>query len=534
MAKLGVNCPGAVQSGAAKAWTPTPAGVQVSAASSLSLMIAAILVAVTTVALRLPSCFESFWVDELHTAWTIQDGLADVISRAQIGHQQPYYFTLLWLWKQSFGESEFALRMTSVLALAATGVVLTLGVTRSTHSTIAGVAAGVFLAVEANAIFFGTELRPYAAVMLAAAACCYFAERCWGVAAADRGSPWLLLVVSLGVAGLIQLTSLGILGWLPIAIAIRWSWLDWRSVISWRKIDAAVLMVVAGAAVLLMPRHILETWNQRSIWASFASTQYIDDLWELWPWLVGLILPAIWFSLSLGMKFASWRGSASFTLLLAAILTGSAFSLWLVAYTELAPLWHRRFLIAGLPMLAWCFGTMVACGAGQGRAGRSVLSAAMATTLLVLLTSWTQSTLPKILRTGGQLVSRGEDWRGAIAYLNSQVDHGEPVSIDPGLIEQLPWHQEIVSGSISPERSAYLSYALRGPYTFEHDAKVLSSNLLPISQWIPDRGRTWMISRRPANRLRQAINQRVDRKSIDVTIRSFGRLSVARIGAKEQ
>ena len=77
--------------------------------------------------LRIPSCYESFWLDELHTAWVIWDAFDDVAPRALLGHQSPVYFVGVWFWKQLIGDSELALRLSSVLAVALGGVVLTVG-----------------------------------------------------------------------------------------------------------------------------------------------------------------------------------------------------------------------------------------------------------------------------------------------------------------------------------------------------------------------------------------------------------------------
>ena len=53
--------------------------------------IASIAVLAIATALRMPSCYESFWLDELHSAWTVWDGLSEVASRADRGHQSPFY-----------------------------------------------------------------------------------------------------------------------------------------------------------------------------------------------------------------------------------------------------------------------------------------------------------------------------------------------------------------------------------------------------------------------------------------------------------
>ena len=53
--------------------------------------------------LRIPSCYESLWLDELHSAWAVWDGLGEVATRAELGNQTPFYFFGLWLWKELVG-----------------------------------------------------------------------------------------------------------------------------------------------------------------------------------------------------------------------------------------------------------------------------------------------------------------------------------------------------------------------------------------------------------------------------------------------
>ena len=130
--------------------------------SGRAILAAASLVFAIALWLRIPSCYQSFWLDELHSAWTVWDDLGSVIPRAKAGHQSPIYFLGLWVWKQASGGSELALRLSSVLATASACVVLTIGTARWSNSLIAGITSGLILAIESNAIFFGTELRPYA------------------------------------------------------------------------------------------------------------------------------------------------------------------------------------------------------------------------------------------------------------------------------------------------------------------------------------------------------------------------------------
>ncbi len=61
----------------------------------------ALAIFVLAVCLRVPSCYESFWLDELHTAWAIWGDLGAVSQRAEAGNQTPLYEaakgrTFLW------------------------------------------------------------------------------------------------------------------------------------------------------------------------------------------------------------------------------------------------------------------------------------------------------------------------------------------------------------------------------------------------------------------------------------------------------
>ena len=125
-----------------------------------------VLVAISAFLLRAPSCYESFWLDELHSAWCIWDGFSDVEPRASAGHQTPLFYWVLWIWKQLFGDSEFALRMISVAAVSAASGLASYVIATRFRSIAAGFTAGMVLAMEENSIFFGTELRPYAVIIL--------------------------------------------------------------------------------------------------------------------------------------------------------------------------------------------------------------------------------------------------------------------------------------------------------------------------------------------------------------------------------
>ena len=194
------------------------------ASSSKTIAITAAVIFAFAIFLRVPSCYESFWLDELHSAWVVWDGISQVYPRAVIGHQSPVYFYLLWTWKQVCGTSEVMLRLSSVLPVAFACGLLTFSVCRWSRSCIAGAVAGLVLAVENNSLFFGTELRPYAGVILFSAVATDCFLRLWSTRCRnDAQGTWLLLIASLTCAALFQPTSLGVLIWLPCFLCLRWA-----------------------------------------------------------------------------------------------------------------------------------------------------------------------------------------------------------------------------------------------------------------------------------------------------------------------
>ena len=118
--------------------------------------------------LRLWQCQESLWLDELHTAWTVDDGLAAIHDRARAGNYGPVYFILPWLSTRLFGMHEWSLRLPSLIA--GIGLVpISYVVTRqSFRSTTLGFLAAAVTATDPHSLFYSLDARPYALVQLAA------------------------------------------------------------------------------------------------------------------------------------------------------------------------------------------------------------------------------------------------------------------------------------------------------------------------------------------------------------------------------
>lgn len=379
-----------------------------------------------------------------------------------MGHQSPVWFAGLWAWKQVVGGSEFALRMFSVLAVAIACGVMTGGVARISGRNVAGIAAGLVLAIESNALFFGTELRPYSAVILFASIAAVCFARVWqvGSRAKARGA-WIGLCVAVAASVLCQPTSAGVLIALPMVL------LSFRG---FTRLDAGLIAASFLVAAGLWATTLGESWSSRETWATFATATHWQQLWRAWQWVWLLIVPC-----GVGLIFPKHRGSIAALSLIVIATTTFYFA---ASYFGVMPIWHRRYFVAGLPMMACVIG--LAVGATER------LGALVAIGLLAGLV-WSQGTLGHF--PARPLVVRGEDWRAAIELVSDQPN----VAIDAGLIEA-SW---LVDGELSPEQIEYLTFVAGGPYRTSGEAKPIGPDLRVTDA-------DWIVTRRSARRVAES------------------------------
>lgn len=491
---------------------------------------------------RVPSCYQSFWLDELHTAWCVWGALEEVYSRAVIGNQSPFYFIGLWFWRQLVGDGELGLRISSALALAGSSVALTVSVARWSRSFAAGMAAGLVLALESNAIFFGTELRPYAFVILFASV----ALGCFLILSAQKSRHqlhryWSILIIAILLAALAQPTSLGVLVWLPVALYGAWYVRDKHQLLKVTRSDMVLGLLVVVVGIVLWQITLGDSWRQRSNWETFAEATRLAQIVEVWDWKWLLVIP-------LGIVFTSaiiaiGRGTISSnrdvlvsTLTLAFIAVVATCLFWGLSRANLAPLWHRRYFIAVLPVLACTCGGSIGVFEASLRPGRlaSCLSL-VAAALLPLGLAHQQKTLQRLPSYPVALANRGEDWRSANAWVRVNSRASDRIYLDAGLVEAKAWLEAAGADrrprKPSAEQLEYLLFAARGPYRLS--ANILPTSLGPDLQpyelpagWANLPGsndvgsRVIVISRRPAHRVRP------NSPASPVRVLSFGNVSV--------
>ncbi len=475
--------------------------------------------------LRLPSCYESLWLDELHSAWIIADGVGSVYQRAVIGHQSPCYYLQLWAWKQVLGDSELILRLNSVLWVASGCSVITYGITRWTSSLLAGLVSGLILAVEENSLFFGTELRPFALVILCSSfAIILFLKLLSSESRHQRPHAWFFLIVTILFSTICQPTSLGVLAWLPLGLCAIW--LN-RSPGEFRRItwlDAALILITLLAILMLWQMTLGQSWAEKSMWGSFATATHWQQICTIWDWPSLLLIPLILLLLipiidSRKQSHLPHSPSLIGLIFLATLPLLATTVYWCLSSFEVVPIWHRRYFIAVLPVLA-CFGGSCIGYAQIKIAGTkkpTLAGLALAITILFCL-EVQQRTWRRLQLSPVALVVRGEDWRTAIEWLQRESEPESLVLLDSGLIEGQSWITPQLFESENTAKLEYLCFPLHGPYPLDREVIPVGPTFQPVIPLADGNRPTYILTRNTIGiaRLRAATEE----------VMGFGRVAI--------
>ncbi len=490
-------------------WFALPAAVALTAFACLALAIA----------LR-----ESLWIDELHTSWCVSGGSwRQIAARAAAGNQTPVYFWLVAVIQQTVGQqSELGLRALSAVAWFA-AIALAVRVlwseARRQANSLFLVGIMTWIVVDRLHWFYATEARPYALLQLVTLAgwCCVaalvprniepqipprtFSELRWPIAA------WALLAIT---SVYLHLTAV-------LPVACQWSV---GCAVLWRQSGYAKQLKVwlaSALAVALVCMPILSiafpVWQRRTQWAAFASDVSLRSAITMFPILpvLGTVLGTMLIAVFIDRLLAGRRdrrAALQYPFATRAVwwsaLLGPWLIAWLITSLEIAPVFHRRFVIASAFPL-------VVVGALELTRVRQAWLRGAAILIVAGAILFSQGSI-EVWRKGflvGQL--RGEGWREAVAWLNERIEVDDQVLFSSGLIEATG-----VKPPLDAELAEYLAFPLNGLYQVRSasddavpiialvaDPQLWSEQILAAKE--PETKQLWLIYRGAAGRLREKL-----------------------------
>ncbi len=415
--------------------------------------------------LRLSLMTESLWIDELHTAWTVDGTFFEVFSRAKMGNQGPVYFVAMWLWTQLFGSSEIALRLPSWLAGVALPVVVYVAVRRvdleKHEQTLVALLAAFFAATDPYAVFYSQEARPYAWVMVGSVL--HFSGLVLWLRHPRR---WQMACLVVGAAILFFLhytTALLFAAEAAYVLVIYLYHLRTQSSprnalqVSLRQL----LLLPIGVAILCLPAipSLKLLVERRQNWEAFVEAPAMGDFWHTFPGTLAIlvILFAYLCRVVLGRKLAAGSDedipvNQRLELWAAIWLLIPLSTAWAASHWNVARIFFPRYLVAALPA-SWIV------------LGQSVRSAevAMVRWLLAGLIVFLWCDQAELQRSMYGSMSRNENWRGALQFVNEHfLDAPGTLFINPGLIEAREFAQD--HRRLSAEMKEYLLLPLRANY----------------------------------------------------------------------
>jgi hypothetical protein len=388
--------------------------------------------------LRIAQINESLWLDELHTAWTVSGGLADIPHRAAMGNYSPIFFLLPWATIHTLGTSELALRLPSLVPGALLIPLAYYAVVRWTGSRAAGLLAAWIVAMDATFIFYAQEARPYALIQfLGLVHILVF----WSVLQTPTWGRRAALVLIAALLFYLHYTALLIVAAEAVAYILVFAFRKNRP--DYRPTQFMTDLALIGLACLPATGHLLEIAARRDNWRLFIEPRPVIDLVTGYPFPimlyvflpVGIAVTVALFRLVLGnapsIRKTDWR----LTLVLFCWYLVPAELAWLTTSTDVAPLFFRRYLMVA--SLAPVMVAGIACAWGASPRIRVGTAALVAAAILAVDWGGYHVGPVTVYRVYGKFSARStEDWRGAVHYINS-VDSGsrQPVFVQSGLIE---------------------------------------------------------------------------------------------------
>lgn len=362
------------------------------------------------------------WRDEL-ASWSLANRpVSSIIATARhTGATQLAYYLLLHVWLAAFGDSIDAMRILSVLAMAAAAAcVAVLG--RRLAGARAGLVSGLVFALVPSVSRFAQEIRFYSLEVLVGTVATLLLVRALDRPSAPR---WLAYAASLALLGYIDLVALSLVAGHLAGAAVRW-WHDRKAGQLW------FLLAATGALFACLPLALAGSAQARSqiTWIPRPGLDLLDiasfgqNLFYSTSVAAALIILAV-------LAWAVARREAAF---MTAIAVAPVAAVWLVSQGPYS-FFFARYLL--LTVAAWA----VLAGIALSR-----LDARIAAVFVLVIAIFGAGNQKVIRETGAHNWSMYPagygtyyvDYAGAAAIVASQARAGDGIAY-PGLDSGGDW-----------------------------------------------------------------------------------------------
>ncbi|WP_405730888.1 glycosyltransferase family 39 protein [Streptomyces sp. NBC_01537] len=347
------------------------------------------------------------WEDELNSWDVASRSTGELLGTVRhVDAVLGTYYLFLHGWMALLGDSVFALRLPSALAMAGAAACAAL-CGRRLFGRRAGLAGGLLFALIPAVTRYAHEARPYALVVCAVSLSTLMLLRAleWP----ERRRHWAVYSLCLIAAGLLHLLALTALtGQAVAAVALRGR--------ASRRALWSFGLAVTAAVLAVLPIALLG-YTQAGRQISWIPHPNLRGLVDVWPQLFGSALAA---GVVLALAALPWQGHRSATRSALALAVLPTLLLWTISHGERSYFFHR-YLLFTLP--AW----VILAGAGLALARSRAVTAWVLVALAFLM-------LPgqAALRQPFAHFNSGLDYSGAARVIEKYHLPGDAVVYDRG------------------------------------------------------------------------------------------------------
>jgi len=285
---------------------------------------------------RLYGFNRSLWLDEFGTLWAVEGSFSQLLERVDAFQgQSAFYYLLAWIFVHSIGESEFTLRVLSlILGLATIYGIYVLG--DFLHGKNVGLVSASLLCLSSSMVQSSSEARPYALALLMAVIMFYGFAR-----AARRGDYVGRCLFILGGAGLFSAHYVLILVVTGIALGyILFPRLRSYYPVRQFAFDASLQLLFVSWCL----PHMFGLWSRRESLSWLGSTNYLVFVALIGPFVVLALAPYM-----SGNQPVNSHFQRAMTWVFALAISVQIGSLHLLAYFGTNLLHARYMIVAVIP-----------------------------------------------------------------------------------------------------------------------------------------------------------------------------------------